>query len=167
LESEKINRLLTLGANLGVLVGIILILIELNQNAEMMKLQMTQARADIVVQSYLSQQHSDHWPSIRAKRRSAQSVEAWIGSLTPEEYERVFYHHLAEYHSIRNQHVQYQAGYLDEAIWQSSTRGQIERLAETWQYFFPGDAGVASPEFVEVLNQIAVDSGQPLFFRTE
>ena len=167
LDSTRLNRWLTLGANFGVLVGIILILIELNQNAEMMRLQMTQARADLVVQSYIDRQHSDQWPSIAAKRRATNSVEAWIELLTPEEYERVFYHQLAEYHSIRNQYVQYKAGYLDEEIWQSSTRGQIERLAITWRFFFPQNDGLASQDFVDMLDQVAQDAGYSGFFPTE
>jgi len=38
-NSDRVNRWLTLGANLGVLVGIILLLVELDQNREMMKAQ--------------------------------------------------------------------------------------------------------------------------------
>lgn len=37
MDAEKVNRWLTLGANLGVLVGIVLILTELNQNSELMR----------------------------------------------------------------------------------------------------------------------------------
>ncbi len=69
MDSNKVNRWLTLGANLGVLLGIILILIELNQNADLMKAQMTQARADNVLENIRERQHSDHWPKIAAKQR--------------------------------------------------------------------------------------------------
>ena len=167
MDSDKINRWLTLGANLGVLVGIILILIELNQNAELMRAQMTQARSDAVVASYRDQQHSPYWAQIRAKRRGAKSAQEWIESLTPEEYERVFYHHLAEYHSIRTQYVQYHAGYLDESIWNSSTRGQIIRLAETWPFFFEGRRGEISREFADYLDSVAQEEGLPNFFRSD
>lgn len=39
MDSDKLNRWLTLGANLGVLVGIILLVIELNQSRDMMRAQ--------------------------------------------------------------------------------------------------------------------------------
>jgi len=39
LDSDRINRWLTLGANLGVLVGIILLVVELDQNRDMMRSQ--------------------------------------------------------------------------------------------------------------------------------
>ena len=135
MDSEKVNRWLTLGANLGVLVGIILILMELNQNADLMKAQMTQARADNLLANYRERQHSEHWPKIAAKRRAAASIEEYVNSLTPEEYERAFFGLLSQYHDIRTQFVQYKAGYLDEKIWETSSKGQIIRLARVWPYF--------------------------------
>ena len=39
MESDRVNRWLTLGANIGVLVGIVLLIFELNQNREMMRAQ--------------------------------------------------------------------------------------------------------------------------------
>ena len=39
MDSDRVNRWLTLGANLGVLVGIILLVVELDQNRDMMRSQ--------------------------------------------------------------------------------------------------------------------------------
>ena len=39
MESERLNRWLTLGANLGVLVGILLLVFELNQNRDLVRAQ--------------------------------------------------------------------------------------------------------------------------------
>ena len=39
MDSDRLNRWITLGANLGVLVGIVLLLIELDQNRDMMRAQ--------------------------------------------------------------------------------------------------------------------------------
>jgi hypothetical protein len=39
MDSDRINRWLTLGANVGVLVGIILLVLELNQNSVLMRAQ--------------------------------------------------------------------------------------------------------------------------------
>ena len=44
MESDKVNRWLTLGANIGVLIGIILLIVELDQNREMIR---AQTRNDI------------------------------------------------------------------------------------------------------------------------
>ncbi len=58
MDSGKVNQMLTLGANFGVLIGIILILIELNQNADLMRAQMTQERANHLVDKYDANIHS-------------------------------------------------------------------------------------------------------------
>ena len=128
MDSGKLNQWLTLGANLGVLVGIILILIELDQNADLMRAQMTQSRADNLVARYDSIVHSDYWPVIAAKRREAPNDKAWLESLSDVEYERVWFTYLREINDIRNQYYQYEEGYLPERIWNTSSRGQIRRM---------------------------------------
>ena len=45
LDSDRLNRWLTLGANLGVLIGIILLVAELNQNSTLMRAQIFNDRA--------------------------------------------------------------------------------------------------------------------------
>ena len=65
---DSVNRWLTLGANIGVLVGIILILTELDQNADLMRAQMSQSRSDSITARYADMMHSDYWPAIEAKR---------------------------------------------------------------------------------------------------
>ena len=167
MDSNKVNRWLTLGANLGVLVGIVLILMELNQNADLMKAQMTQARADNVLEHYRERQHSDYWPKIAAKQRAAASIEEYVNSLTPEEYERAWFGLLSQYHDIRTQFVQYKAGYLDERIWETSTKGQILRLAEKWPYFFDGSLDYADREFAEYINAVAQEAGLPVFYELD
>ena len=167
MDSEKVNRWLTLGANLGVLGGIILILMGLNQNADLMKAQMTQARADNILEYYRERQHSDHWPKIAAKRRSAASIEEYVSSLTPEEYERARYGLLSQIHDIRTQFVQYKAGYLDERIWETSTKGQIVRLASIWPYFFDSTPDYVDLEFAGYLNEVAEEAGLPVFYQLD
>ena len=39
MDSVRLNRWLTLGANIGVLIGIMLLLVELDQNRDMMRAQ--------------------------------------------------------------------------------------------------------------------------------
>jgi len=130
MDAGKVNRWLTLGANLGVLVGIFLILIELNQNAELMRAQMTQARGDNVLETYRDLMASDGWLEIRAKQRAANSTKEWIDSLTPTEYERAWYRELIDFHDLRTQFFQYRSGYLDERIWESSGRSKDRRHIE-------------------------------------
>jgi hypothetical protein len=54
MKSDSVNRWLTLGANFGVLVGILLLLIELNQNSVIMKAQISNERADQGIKLFMS-----------------------------------------------------------------------------------------------------------------
>jgi hypothetical protein len=166
LSSDRMNRWLTLGANLGVLVGIVLILIELNQNADLMRAQMTQARGDSVVQTYRDLMVSDGWLEIRAKQRSAGSTKEWVESLSPTEYERVWYRVLVDYHDLRTQFFQYQSGFLDAHIWESSARAQARRLMQIIPYFNIR-ADDASDDFREFLNTVAQEAGLPILDKTK
>ena len=157
LDSDKLNRWLTLGANLGVLFGIILILIELDQNADLMRAQMTQSRADQLVNRYDSLAHSEFWPAIRAKRDSFTTVKEWIESLSPEEYYRAYFVYLREYKDIRNQFFQYKEGYLPQRNWDNSSRGQISRLLELTPVLSRGCN--ADSEFQSEINRIAAEAG--------
>ena len=166
MKGDVLNRWLTLGANIGVLIGIILILVELNQNADLMRAQMTQARGENIMETYREMMLSDHWVEIRAKRRAAPSTEAWVNSLSPTEYERAWYRQLLDYHDLRTQFYQWQAGYLDDVIWQTSSKEQARRFMESQPYFTFSSRNV-DPQFDEFLNTVARESGLPLMDRTE
>jgi len=162
LKSDRLSRWLTLGANIGVLIGIVLILMELDQNAELMRAQLTQARADNVLATYREQMLSPEWLALRAKRSDASSVEEWLDSLNPTEYEAARYYALHEFHSLRIQFEHHKDGLIDEDIWQSSAIGQAERLVETLPYF--GFRGKTDPDFARFLNKIARDNGLPAMY---
>ena len=159
MDSDRLNRWLTLGANLGVLVGIILILIELNQNADLMRAQMTNARAEGLLSRYNELINSDYWPAISAKRRSVSSTSEWLALLTPEERERVLYVYLSEVNDLRNQFYQYQEGYFPERIWNTSSRAQAIRMMD-YAYALNRRCN-ADLEFRAELNRIAAEEGLP------
>jgi hypothetical protein len=158
---DRVNRWLTLGANLGVLVGIVLILMEMNQTADLWRAQINQSRSDSVLERYADGMHSDYWPRIAAKRRKAGSPEKWAETLTDEEFERVRTYVLMEINDVTNQFYQYQQGWLDPSTWQSLTRGQIVRLLPQIPLFVP-QLMSTDPAFREVINQIAREEGLPL-----
>ena len=110
METDRVNRWLTLGANFGVVIGIALLILEINQNTEMMRAQMTQARAENLLDRYRDEIHSDYWAEILAKRRQAISIDEWVGSLTPAEYERVWTYQLFQWNRLQAQYSQYRSG---------------------------------------------------------
>ena len=130
MKSGDLTRWITAGANVAVLVGIGLVLLELNQNADLMRAQMIQARIDQTTSKYDAMVHSDYWPAICSKRRASSSGKEWIESLTPDEFERVQYYYFREYEDVRGQYFQYQDGYVSEEYWESVIKEQIHRLIE-------------------------------------
>lgn len=67
MNTENLNRWLSLGANLGVLVGIVILAIEIQQNTEMTRAQITQSRAEVSIAMADMTINSDYLPAIRAK----------------------------------------------------------------------------------------------------
>ena len=155
MDSDRLNRWITLAANIGVLVGLIVLIIEIGQNTEVMRAQMAQERANQIVQKMDAYIHSDYWPMIAAKRDEAGSPREWIASLNGEDYQRVLYTYVRDINDIRNQFYQYQQGYLPQVVWDASTRGQIVRLLNLGSALgrperFEGDA-----EFKAEIQRIA------------
>jgi hypothetical protein len=158
-DTDRLNQWLTLGANLAVFGGIILILIQLNQNADLMRSQVMQSRAQEREAGYREMIHSDYWPVISAKRSQSADPSEYVASLTPVEFQRVRYYYLAEMMNIYGQYYQYREGYLDENIWNGATRNQIRRLLTYLPYFSPNV--MMNEEFREVLDRIAEEEGLP------
>jgi hypothetical protein len=49
MKSSKLDRWLTVGTNISVLIGIVLLIVEINQNNELVRIQIEQARSDTYV----------------------------------------------------------------------------------------------------------------------
>ena len=117
MKSKKVNSWLSLGANLGVVLGLVLLIIEIGQNTEMMRAQINQMRADSAVSHQHSIYNSDYIPSIIDKVRSEEelSVQDVIRYRT---YFRAFNR------AQDNNLWQYNQGYLGENI-PMSIRGGV------------------------------------------
>jgi hypothetical protein len=135
LDSDRLNRWLTLGANIGVLVGIALLLIELDQNSDLLRAQIHQARSDTHVGHRLDDVESEKWTAIRVKLAESgypQDVTS-VEVLTPEELIRFKDIKAARHTDLDNLHYQYQQGYLDEEYYQYRVVCAIRRNAPYWQ----------------------------------
>ena len=67
MKTEKVNSWLTLGANVGVLIGLILLVIEIRQNTNMMQAQMSQSRSETARSGLQATYNSEYIPSIMIK----------------------------------------------------------------------------------------------------
>jgi hypothetical protein len=155
-KSADVNRWLTLVANLAVLVGIILILIELDQNAGLMRAQMSQARSDQLRQSYEARVHSEYWPEIVAKVDAVATTQEWIDSLTTVEFERVRVFYLGVANDLANQYYLCDEGYLDQLTCESGTKAQLRRSMAIFPYVLTPRAGL---RIVKPMQELAAEQG--------
>jgi hypothetical protein len=124
---------LTLGANIGVLVGIFLVLLELNQNSDLLRAQIHQARADTHVGHRLNDVESEKLTAIRMKLAENGYPEDPSSVLTPEELFRYKDYIAARHTDLDNLFYQYQQGYLDEEYYKYRVVCAIWYNAPTWQ----------------------------------
>ena len=158
MDSDRLNRWLTLGANVGVLIGLIILIVEIGQNTDIMRAQMAQSRADNLISSMEDRIHSDHWPAISAKLRvDGEFRPDRLSDLSPEERERVFYYYLREMNDLRAQFLQLQAGYLPRDLWDTSSRNQVIRTLRFAAAFKRPCS--SDRDFVDELNRIAREEG--------
>lgn len=107
MRADSVNRWLTLGANFGVLIGIIVLLTELNQNSTMMRAQtrneVTAGLIDLTSGIWNNSQFAD------VHRRGYNGEE-----LTATERHQLNFHYLAVFRYFENFHYQYRQGLYDE-----------------------------------------------------
>jgi hypothetical protein len=147
MKADKVNRWLTLGANIGVLIGIILLVFELDQNREMIR---AQTRNDISrqISDYLGMVGMDS--QITNLLRRAEAGE----ELSVNEERQQFLLFSANKRLWENIHYQYRHGMFEEQEFEA------ERM--TWRFLINSDKSFArnwcpiranySPEFTVLLE---------------
>lgn len=109
MNTKNLNRWLTFGANLGVLIGLIVLIYEVRQNTAMMEAQINQQRTDTALSEQQSNYNSDHMPAIRLKILNNED-------LSDEERFRYSNWMRAFNRNMDNQLWQYNRGFLGENI---------------------------------------------------
>ena len=120
MNAEKLNAWLSLGANVGVVIGLVLLIFEISQNTEMMQAQINQSRTDTALSEQQAVYTSDHVPAMLVKisRGEELSDEDLI------RYERFF---RAFNRNQDNNLWQYNEGYLEDNI-PRSIKGAVREV---------------------------------------
>ncbi len=149
MESDKVNRWLTLGANIGVLIGIILLVVELDQNREMIRAQTRNDISQQLANRLLSVGSNSQMASV--KRRAEAGEE-----LTADEEHQYFLYLVANMRDWENIHYQYRHGTFDE--------NEFEAEKVAWQFVINRNKAFGrnwcqvrrnySPEFVAELESL-------------
>ncbi len=74
MKTERLNSWLSLGANVGVLIGLILLVFELRQNSDLMRAQMSQSRSDTSRAGLQATYNSEFIPAIMIKVESKEEL---------------------------------------------------------------------------------------------
>jgi hypothetical protein len=132
LNSDKVNKWLTILANTGVVVGLVLLIIEIRQNTEMMRAQINQSRTEAAQSEQQAMFNSDYMPAILAKHRKGEK-------LSDEEILRVRAYMRGFNRNMNNQLWQYNQGLPGENIPRSvrgaarSVIGGSKLTIEIWE----------------------------------
>ena len=108
MESERLNRWLTLGANLGVLIGILLLVFELNQNRDLVRVQIRNELSQGVIDLLRSRAENEQLADILFRAENGEE-------LSPLESSRYTHFHRAFFRYVANVQYQYRQGLYDDS----------------------------------------------------
>ena len=133
-KTDKLNSWLTLGANIGVLVGLLLLVIELNQNSDVVRAQIHQARSDNFESFSVELANSELLLPALEKFRAAGGARdlTSLQQLTPEELQRVRYYHRGRIMGYDNLYFQYKSGFVEEDFYNVRVVNTVRALAPLW-----------------------------------
>ena len=108
MDTDRLNRWLTFGANVGVLIGIILLIVELGQNRDMMKSQTRNELAIGIIDISRGIAENSEFADVLVRARADES-------LTPTEKLQYNNAMVALFRYWENVHYQYRMGLYDES----------------------------------------------------
>ena len=154
-KSDSINRWLTLGANVGVVIGLVLLIVELNQNSNLVQAQIHQARSDNYESFMLDIADTEFLLPAYEKFAAAGgpgdvSALDVLDSVERERIRRYFQGRLGGYDNL---YFQFKQGYLDEEFYETKIAGSVRRLYPIWVELELLEIG-ATPSFISEIERI-------------
>jgi len=145
MDSDRLNRWMTLAANLGVLAGIFLLLVELQQNTESAKLQ--------AAQSYVALSHELDFrlvgdPTLIAPFYTSPEER------TPEESRRLDRWYFGSLRTWENGYYLHSKGVLDDDLWsgQKEFMGDLLRRDDELRNYYQMNRKYFSESFTAYLD---------------
>jgi len=149
MKTDQLHRWMTLGANVGVLIGLILLVAELSQNAAMMRAQTRNELSVGIVDLFARVAEN---PQLASLRRRADAGE----DLSPDEAYQYEIITRAFFRYWENVHYQYRQELYDEVEFsrqREAWRGYAETSPALTQ-FWCAQKGGFSPDFVEEFDAL-------------
>ena len=164
MNSGGLSRWLTLGANVGVVIGLVLLLFEIRQNSDLMRAQIAMDRTNISMQTFSDWANGGEIARIEAKLFEENDgfpwVVGWREQLTTEERRRYFYRMRVRFFELRNDWYQCMQGLVDQDICQ---RQISDRIGSNIHRFYELGISAAREQdsFIRELQKHALDLGLP------
>ncbi len=119
MNADNVNKWLTLSANIGVVIGLMLLLIEIDQNSDLVQAQIHQARSDAHVEFRNELANSELLLPVMLKFEAAGGFADMtaMDELSSTEARRIQELFAASHQDYDNLFYQYQQGYLDEEFY--------------------------------------------------
>jgi len=135
MNADIVNRWLTLGANIGVLVGLALLIVELDQNSDLVRAQIHQARSDNFESFKVGLADTEYLLHTLAKFGAAggPSDISALQKLDPIERARLRQYYDARIAGYDNLHYQHKQGFLDDDFYNLRVLGTVIHLLPLWQ----------------------------------
>ncbi len=139
MDTDRLNRWLSLGANVGVLIGILLLVVELGQSRAMMRAQTRNELSNNVVNMLNESAGNKQLASIL--RRADAGEE-----LTPDEFFQFKERQWAMYRYWENVHYQYRQGLYEESEFSSQR--------DAWRAYI-NKSKVVADEWCSIRDQVS------------
>ena len=147
MDSDRLNRWITLGANLGVLVGVFLLIIELRQNTESTELQ--------AAQSYVALSHELDFRIVDDPSLIALFLIP-PDERTPQESRRLDRWYFGSLRTWENGFFLHRRGVLDDDLWsgQAAFMADLLRDSDELRDYYQSNRRHFSKSFMEFLDQL-------------
>ena len=158
MKKIDLQHSVSLLANLGVVIGLILLIVELDQNSDLMTAQIQQSRSDAYVAVMEARSDSDNLVLAIDKVRAAGGWRnpSALDGLSDEERARIRWYLAGRRGDYENLYYQYINGYLDEEYYVCCIQGGIRTFAPWWERL--GQMSNMRPSFaVEIERIMAAD----------
>jgi len=159
IKSVSVNSWLTLGANVGVIVGLFLLIAELDQNSDLVRAQIHQARSDNYESFMVDIADTEYFLPAYQKFSAAggpQDISS-LDTLDSIERERISRYYQGRLGGYDNLFFQYKQGYLDEEFYEARVVGAVVRIAPLWVELGLLERGV-TPGFAAEIERIRSDN---------
>jgi len=130
LDSDRLNRQLTLIANFGVVIGLFVLIAEVNHASKLAEVDAYQTRIRDIQELNLQLALSDSLADILSKANS-EGVE----SLSPSEFSRARAWYSTILRGMQGQYYQYQNGFLDRASIDRTLHDIVGGIYQNWEQF--------------------------------